>query len=298
MNEKLDMSGSFVALVTPFTEDGRVDYEALRRLVEFHVVSGTSGIVPCGTTGESPTLSVEEHSSVIKAVVAMAAGRIKVVAGTGSNNTDEAIALTRFAEDVGADGALIVCPYYNKPSQEGIYRHYKKISVDVEIPIVIYSIVGRCGVNIEPETVANLAVLGNIVGIKEASGNIDQMSRIVEMTPDDFQLISGDDSLTLPIMSIGGVGVISVLANVLPKEVATLVKLYEGGNGAEARALHHRLLPLIKALFIESNPAPVKTAMGFMKMIRPDLRLPLCEMSAANTAKLRTVMVDAGLIRA
>ncbi|MBI4353764.1 MAG: 4-hydroxy-tetrahydrodipicolinate synthase [Candidatus Omnitrophica bacterium] len=287
--------GSMVALVTPFRED-RVDDAALKRLVEWHVTSGTSALVPCGTTGESATLSHEEHERVIELVVQAARGRIPVIAGTGSNNTKEAIRLTRHAKEAGADAALLISPYYNRPTQRGLYFHFKAIADAVDLPLVPYNIASRTAVNIEPETVAKLAAdCRNIVAIKESSGNLEQMSRILQLTNRKLVLLSGDDALTLPVLSIGGRGVISVAANIVPHDVAALVHAFEQGRIYEAQSWHAKLLPLIKALFIETNPIPVKTAMGWLGLIEPQLRLPLCAMEGANLEKLEAALTAYGL---
>ncbi len=287
--------GSMAALVTPF-KNGSVDEKAIERLVEFHIENRTSALVPCGTTGESATISYEEHDRVIELVIKFAKGRIPVIAGTGSNSTEEAIMMTRHARKAGADGSLQVSPYYNRPTQKGLYLHFKAIAEAVDIPIILYNIASRTGVNIEPETIARLAEIKNIVGVKEASGSLDQMSRIISLCPKNFTLLSGDDSLTLPIMSIGGRGVISVVANIVPRDVVDMVDFFEKGKNEEARRLHYRLLGLTKALFIETNPIPVKTAMGLMKMIDPELRLPLCEMLPENKEKLVKALKDYKLI--
>lgn len=291
----LKLRGSLVALVTPFKED-RVDEPAVKRLVELHVASGTSGLVPCGTTGESATLSHEEHERLIELVVQAARGRIPVIAGTGSNNTKEAIRLTRHAKRVGADAALLISPYYNKPTQRGLYLHFKAIAEAVDLPLIPYNIASRTAVNIEPETFARLAAdVPNIVAIKEASGNLEQMSRILHLTNRRISLLSGDDALTLPVLAIGGTGVISVVANLVPKDVAALVESFERGKAREAMEWHGRLAPLVKALFLETNPIPVKTAMGWLGMIDPQLRLPLCAMEGANLEKLTAALNAYGL---
>lgn len=277
--------GSMVALVTPF-RDGKVDEKALKELIEFHIKNGTSAIVPCGTTGESATLSYEEHDRVIELTVRQVKGRIPVIAGTGANSTEEAIMLTRHAKDAGADASLQVSPYYNRPTQKGLYLHFKAVAEAVDIPIILYNIASRTGVNIEPETFTRLAGIKNIIGVKEASGSLEQMSRIRNATPKSFLLISGDDALTLPVMSIGGAGVISVVANIIPRDVADMCAAFDKGDMNKAQELHYRMLPLVKAMFIETNPIPVKTAMGLMKMIDPALRLPMCEMEPANHEKL------------
>jgi len=285
--------GSMVALVTPF-KNGRLDEEKLKELVEFHIKSGTNCLVPCGTTGESATLSLAEHERVIELVVECANGRVPVIAGTGSNSTAEAIRLTVHAKDAGADGSLQITPYYNKPTQEGIYRHFKAIADEVDIPIVLYNIASRTGTNVEPDTIARLSKISNIVAVKEASGNLEQMSQVAMRSNKDFALISGDDTLTLPVLSIGGTGIISVVANIVPKDVANMVKEFEKGNIEKARKIHYKLLPLVKAMFIETNPIPVKTAMGLMGMIDPELRLPMCEISKEGLGKLKKALKEYG----
>ena len=299
--------GSIVAIVTPFSAKGgpasggqnlAVDEKKLRDLVDFQIENGSSGIVPCGTTGESATLSFEEHERVIEIVIQQAKKRIPVIAGTGSNSTEEAIKLTRDAAKAGADASLQVSPYYNRPTQRGLYEHFKKIADSVEIPIILYNIASRTGVNIEPETIAKLAQdCKNIVAVKEASGSLDQMSRIRQLSPKEFVLISGDDSLTLPVLSIGGAGIISVVANIVPGDVAELVAAFEKGDLKKARDLHFKLLPLIKAVFLETNPIPIKTAMGLLGMCEPDLRLPMCGISADNLEKLKIALKDYGLLK-
>jgi len=288
-------SGSYVALVTPF-KNNRVDVGKLKELVEFHVKKGTSGIVPCGTTGESATLSHEEHRLVIETVVKAAKGRLKVIAGTGSNNTTEAIELTRFAKEVETDGCLVITPYYNKPTQNGLYLHFKEVAETVDIPMVMYNVPGRTGVNMLPSTVAKLAKIENIVGLKEASGNITQVSEIVMHCGEDFDVLSGDDAMTFPIMAVGGKGVISVAANIVPEEMAALVEAFEAGDIKKAREMHLKMLPLFNAMFYETNPIPVKTAMNLMGMISDEIRLPLCKMSEENLAKLKTTLKEYKLI--
>jgi len=286
--------GSIVAIVTPF-KNGRLDEKRFRELIEFQVRSGSTGIVPCGTTGESATLSFKEHDRVIEIAVEQVSGRIQVIAGTGSNSTEEAIMLTRHAAKAGADASLQVSPYYNRPTQKGLYEHFKAVAESVDIPIMLYNIASRTGVNIEPETMARLAHdCRNIVAVKEASGNLDQMSRIKHLCPADFDLLSGDDSLTLPVLSIGGTGIVSVVANIVPGEVAALVDEFERGNVAKAREIHYRLLPLVKAVFLETNPIPVKTAMGILGMCDPQMRLPLCEMSPHNLEALKKALREHG----
>ena len=293
----LALRGSMVAIVTPFRSDA-IDERALKRLVELHIESGTSAIVPCGTTGESATLSFEEHDRVIDVVVKAARGRIPVIAGTGSNNTREAIRLTKHAKEVGADGALLISPYYNKPTQRGLYLHFKAIAEAVDIPLVVYNIASRTAVNIEPETFAQLVSVKNIVAVKESSGNLEQMSRILQLTNGRLTLLSGDDALTLPVLSIGGTGVISVAANIVPRDVKAMVDAFQARRLEEAVRWHQRLLPLTKALFLETNPIPIKTAMGMLGMIEPELRLPLCEMSEANQERLRQALEAHGLLQA
>jgi len=288
-------SGSIVAIVTPF-KNGKVDFDKLKELIEFQINNGTHGIVPCGTTGESATLSHQEHEEVIEATVKFVKKRIKVIAGTGSNNTLEAISLTKSAKKSGVDGCLLVSPYYNKPTQEGLYKHFKKIADEVDIPLILYNIQSRTGVNIEPETVYRLVNdCKNIIGIKEASGSLDQMSKIKYLCP-KIDLLSGDDSLTLPILSIGGCGVISVVANIVPKDVSELVNNYLNKNFEKALKLHYKLFPLIKAMFIETNPIPVKTSMGILGMCSSELRLPLTSMSEQNLEKLKKSLIDYGLL--
>ncbi len=286
-----------VALVTPF-RNGAVDVRGLRRLVEFHVRSGTSAIVPCGTTGESATLSHEEHGQVIEVVLQAARGRIPVIAGTGSNSTEEAVRLTRHARRVGAQAALVISPYYNKPTQEGLYRHFRTVAEAGGLPVLLYNIASRTAVNVEPETIARLARIRWIAGVKESSGSLEQMARIKALCPESFRLISGDDVLTLPILAIGGTGVISVVANLLPGEVARMVRAFRRGGVAPARKIHYRLLPLTRALFLETNPIPVKTAMGLAGLIEEaTLRLPLCPMSDANLEKLKDALRSYRLLK-
>ncbi|MGD9014641.1 MAG: 4-hydroxy-tetrahydrodipicolinate synthase [Candidatus Omnitrophota bacterium] len=288
--------GSIVAIVTPLKND-QVDENKLTELVEFQIKQGTSGIVPCGTTGESPTLSMQEHERVIEIVIAAANKRVPVIAGTGSNSTHEAVELSVHAQKAGADALLLVSPYYNKPTQQGLYLHFKTIAQKVKIPIILYNIASRTGINIEPQTIARLSSdCKNIIGVKEASGSLDQMSRIKALCGKKFDLISGDDALTLPLLSIGGVGVISVVANIVPQDVAEMVEAFSQGNISKAQSLHYKLLPLIKAMFIETNPIPVKTAMGILGLCQSDLRLPLCAMSEENLKKLRKALQDYGLL--
>ena len=288
--------GSLVALVTPFTDHG-VDEWKLAEIIEYQIKNGTKGIVPCGTTGESPTLSHEEHDRVIETTVDVVHKRIPVIPGTGSNSTSEAVRLTRHAEEVGADAALVVTPYYNKPTQKGLYLHFKAVADSVKIPIILYNIEGRCSRNIETPTIAKLVKdCKNIVGVKEASGNLDQAKAVKEACGKKFDLISGDDALTIPMMKLGGVGVISVLANIMPREVADVVNLMLKGKVKEAEEKQAKLMPIIKAMFVETNPAPVKTACGLMGLCSPKLRLPLCELEPENLAKLKAALKQQKLI--
>jgi 4-hydroxy-tetrahydrodipicolinate synthase len=287
--------GAMVAIVTPFKND-QIDEEALRELIEFQIVNGTDAIVPCGTTGETPTLSHEEHDRVIEITIDAAKKRVPVIAGTGSNNTAEALRLTKHAYEAGADAALMTCPYYNRPTQEGLYQHFKKIAENVPIPIIPYNIPGRTGVNLLPDMVAKLAKIKNIVGIKEASGSLKQMSDIISMCDSNFAVLSGDDIFTLPLLAIGGAGIISVISNVAPADMAGMIDAFNAGDLAKAKALHYKMSPLIDALFIEVNPIPVKAALAMMGKIQYEYRLPLCKMADANYDKLRKVMLDYGLI--
>ncbi len=288
--------GSIVAIVTPL-KNGKIDEKKLKDLIDFQIKNGTSGIVPCGTTGESATLSFEEHDKVIVITIKQVNKRIPVIAGTGSNSTEEAIMLTKHAAKAGASASLQVAPYYNRPTQKGLYEHFKAVADSVEIPIMLYNIASRTGVNIEPETIAKLSSdCRNIVAVKEASGNLEQMSRLKSLVGDRLDLLCGDDSLTLPVLSIGGTGIVSVVANIVPKDVAALVNEFEKGNVEKARQIHYKLMPLIRALFIETNPIPVKTAMGLLGMCEPDLRLPLCEMLPENLEKLKKALKEYGLL--
>ena len=287
--------GAIVAIVTPF-KNGQVDEQALRNLIEFQIANGTDGIVPCGTTGESATLTHEEHDRVIEITIDAVKKRVPVIAGTGSNNTTEALRLTKHAYEAGADGALIVCPYYNRPTQEGLYQHFKTIAESIPIPIIPYNIPSRTGVNLMPEMVAKLAKIKNIVGIKEASGSIKQMSDVVNLCDKDFAVLSGDDIFTLPLLAIGGAGIISVISNVAPADMAGLVDAFAAGDMVRAKTLHHKMSALIDALFIEVNPVPVKAALALMGKIEYEYRLPLCKMTEANFEKLRKIMVNYGLI--
>jgi len=290
-------TGTYTALVTPF-RNGELDEAALTRLVRAQVRGGVEGVVPVGTTGESPTLDYDEHIEVIARSVQAAAGRIKVIAGTGANSTEEAIFLTQEAEVAGADGSLQVAPYYNKPSQEGLFRHFKAIASSTKLPIILYSIPGRCGIEIGVHTVARLAkACRNIVGIKEAGGNADRVSQLRQALDPKFVILSGDDSLTLPFMSVGAQGVISVASNILPRQVSKMVSAFAAGRVAEARRLHERYYPVFKDLFIETNPAPAKAALAMMGQIENELRLPLVPISRENGTKLRATLRACGVLK-
>ena len=288
-------TGLYTALVTPF-RNGAIDYDAAARIIEFQVAQGVDGIVPVGTTGESPTVSFNEHKEFIRKVVDIVKGRVKVIAGTGSNSTEEAICLSRSAQDHGVDGVLLVNPYYNRPTQKGLIQHFAKIAGSIKIPVVLYNIPGRTGVNFLPESVRDLLKeCGNIVAIKEASGDINQMMRVIELCGDRLTLLSGDDNLLLPVLSIGGRGVISVLSNILPADVKKVITLYESGNAGEASKLFYRLLPLCRAMFLETNPIPVKAAMAMAGHCTDDMRLPLMALSDDNRVKLRKALLDYGV---
>ncbi len=289
--------GSLVAMITPFKENGEVDEKGIEKLVEFHIQNGTNGIVPCGTTGESPTLSHEEHKRVVEVTINAVAGRVLVIAGTGSNCTREALDLTSHAKKAGADGALIITPYYNKPTQKGLYLHFKKIAEEVDIPIIVYNVPSRTGINLLPETLAELSEIKNIVGVKEASGNLDQMTQIIELCGDKITLLSGDDKLLLPVLSIGGKGVISVVANIIPREVSDMISEFEKGNYQKAKEIFlSKVYPLSNAMFYETNPIPVKTSARLMGLPSGDLRLPLAPMSENNLAKLKADLIKFGLL--
>lgn len=288
-------SGSIVALVTPF-KNGEIDEEVYRELIEMQIENGTNAIVPCGTTGESATLSMKEHDRMIDIAVEAVKGRVPVIAGTGGNSTSEAIELTAHAKKAGVDATLQVTPYYNKPTQEGLYRHFKAIAEAVPLPQVLYNVPGRTSVNMLPETVARLAELAEVVAVKEASGNLVQMAEIVRLAGDKITLLAGDDNVTLPVLAIGGKGVISVIANIVPRDAADIIKAWEQGDVEKAKTLYYRLLPLCLAMFYETNPAPVKTALALMGKIREDLRLPLAPMSAANVERLKAVLNNYNLL--
>jgi 4-hydroxy-tetrahydrodipicolinate synthase len=292
-------TGAYTAIVTPFTKAGQVDEPRLRDLVEFQIAGGIDGLVPCGTTGESPTLSHEEHNHVIELTVKFAAKRCNVIAGTGSNCTDEAITLTQHAKQAGADASLQVAPYYNKPTQAGLYAHFRAIAEAAELPLIIYNIPGRCGVDVANETTARLRrdLPELIVGLKEATGNVDRVSQTRSLVDKDFAILSGDDSLTLPMMSVGAVGVISVASNIVPREVSDMVRAAQRGDFAKAAQLHSRLLALFKDLFIETNPIPIKAALAMAGRIEETYRLPLVPMTENNRNQLKKTLIALGLVK-
>jgi 4-hydroxy-tetrahydrodipicolinate synthase len=289
-------TGTYTAIVTPF-RNGAIDEDALERLIKLQIKGGVDGVVPVGTTGESPTVNCEEHIRVIELAVKFSAGKIRVLAGTGANATSEAIKLTQEAEKVGADGSLQVAPYYNKPTQEGLYQHFRAIARATKLPIVLYSIPGRCGIEIGVDTTKRLAAdCKNIVGIKEAGGSCDRVSQLRAALGPKFEILSGDDSLTLPFMAVGANGVVSVASNVIPKEVSQMVKLFSTGKSAAALRLHEKFYPLFKDLFIETNPTPVKAALAMMKLIEEEYRLPLVPMNPKNWDALRTTLKRCGVL--
>ena len=288
------LHGCYVAIVTPFTEKGEVNEEALRSHVEFLIEKGVAGVVPCGTTGESATLSWEEHNRVVDIVIEQARGRVQVIAGAGSNNTAESLAAARHACEIGADAILSITPYYNRPTQEGLYQHFAAIATQVEIPTVVYNVPSRTSVNLLPETVERLCSFKNIVAVKEASGSIVQVSEIHRRCGERITILSGDDPLTLPILACGGKGVISVVANIAPEKMIALIKAFTAGETARALALHEELLPLSQSMFIETNPIPVKTAMNLLGMNAGPLRLPLTSMSERNKQELASVLQRCG----
>lgn len=288
--------GAFTALVTPF-KDGKVDEEAFRKHIEWQIEQGINGLVPCGTTGESATLTHEEHEDVIRICVEQAKKRVPVIAGAGSNNTREAIRLTRFAKNIGADAALLITPYYNKPTQEGLYQHFKAIAAEVSMPIIMYNVPGRTGCNMLPATVARIAHdMPDVVGIKEATANLIQISDIVEQCPADFQILSGDDFTVLPIMAVGGCGVISVTSNVVPAMMSRLCQTFQNGDIQEAKRLHFALAPLSRAMFLETNPLAVKTALALMGFQQLEFRLPLTPLQPANLERLTQTLRENGLL--
>lgn len=288
--------GSFVALVTPFKDDDSLDEAKLKELIEIQIEGGTHGIVPCGTTGESPSLSDSEHGRVIDITIETVNGRVPVIAGTGSNSTARTLHATKHAKAAGADAALIVTPYYNKPNQEGLYAHYMKIADTVDIPIVVYNVPGRCGTDILSPTIARLAEHPNIVALKEATGELKRASEVVNLCPDDFVVLSGDDVNTLPIMAVGGKGVISVVANIAPSDIAEMCNAFHAGNLELARKLHYKTYPLAVNLFIETNPIPAKTSLQLMGKLNGKVRLPLAPLSPKNLEALRDTLTDTGLI--
>jgi 4-hydroxy-tetrahydrodipicolinate synthase len=288
--------GAFTAIVTPF-KNGRLDEEAYRELIEFQVKGGVHGIVPCGTTGESPTLSHAEHKRVVETCIDQVKKRVVVIAGSGSNNTAEALELTQHAQQAGADAALMITPYYNKPTQEGLYQHYKTVASQTKIPIVVYNVPGRTSVNLLPETVARLVELPNIVGLKDATGDLKQGCKTLELCGDKITVLSGDDFTTFPLLCVGGKGVISVVSNVVPADMAGMCNAFFKGDLEGARKLHYKMWPLTEAMFYETNPVPVKTALKLMGKITGEVRQPLCLMSTANENKLRQVMQKYGLIK-
>lgn len=287
--------GAYTAIVTPF-KNREVDEDSLIKLVRFGLDGGVSGIVPCGTTGESPTLSHNEHKKVVELVVKEVAGQAKVIAGTGSNSTEEAIELTKHAKETGADAALLVSPYYNKPTQEGLFRHFKAIAEAVDLPLILYNIQGRTAINIANETMERLSRIPNIVGVKEASGNISQMSEVIRLCGPDFDVLSGDDNMTFPLMSLGGRGVISVITNIVPDKMSTMVKSMADGQFEKARQIHFEISELCQAMFLETNPIPIKAALSLMGKIELEFRLPLCPPSEGNMDRLKAILNKYGII--
>ncbi len=288
--------GAFTAIVTPF-KNGQFDEAAYRELIEFQIAGGIHGLVPCGTTGESPTLSHAEHKRVVETCIDQVKKRVPVIAGSGSNNTAEAVELTKHAEKAGADAALMITPYYNKPTQEGLFQHYKTVASQTKIPIVVYNVPGRTSLNLLPETMARLAGIPNVVGLKDATGDLKQGSKTLDLCGDKITVLSGDDFTTLPLMCVGGMGVISVVSNVVPADMAGMCNAFLKGDLAQAKALHYKMWPLTEAMFYETNPVPVKTAVKLLGKCTGDVRQPLCPMSEANENKLRQVMQKYGLIK-
>jgi 4-hydroxy-tetrahydrodipicolinate synthase len=289
-------TGCGTALVTPFRQDGALDEPVLRSLIQRQIDGGINFLVPCGTTGESPTLSHQEHLRVVEIAVELAKGKVPVLAGAGGYNTTEVISLARELAALGADGILSVTPYYNKPTQEGLYQHFKAIAAGISLPVILYSVQGRTGVNVEPATVQRLSLIDNIVGIKEASGNMSQMSSILNSVDEKFLVLSGDDALALPLMSLGGHGLISVASNEIPAEMTRLIQLALGNDFPAARAIHRRYLPLMEINFIESNPIPVKTALAEMGLLKPVWRLPLLAAKPENQARIRAILESLSLV--
>ncbi|WGI16844.1 4-hydroxy-tetrahydrodipicolinate synthase [Methanonatronarchaeum sp. AMET-Sl] len=292
----MELRGVYPALITPFNENDEIDVKGFKSNIDYVIDNGVSGLVPCGTTGESATLSYSEHKRVIELAVEASGGRVPVMAGTGSNSTREAIELTGYAEDIGVDIAMVITPYYNTPTQAGLIEHYRELANTVNIPIVIYNVPSRTGTNIKPETVATLSKEKNIIGIKEASGDINQVSEVIEKTTKNFKVLSGDDSMTLPIMSLGGKGVVSVAANLTPKRVSMMVKAMENNNIPKAQKLHYELSPLFRTLFIETNPIPVKTGAKLMGLASGELRSPMVNMENGSREKLKKVLKNLDLI--
>jgi 4-hydroxy-tetrahydrodipicolinate synthase len=287
--------GAFTALVTPFS-GGQIDTQALRDHVDFQIEKGIDGLVPCGTTGEASTLSHDEHVEVVRITVEHAAGRVPVIAGSGSNSTAEALELTKRVKETGANAGLMITPYYNKPTQEGLFQHFSTIAEKVDIPIILYNVPGRTGINMLPDTVARLAAVPNIVGLKDAAADLKQTSYTRQLVPDDFVILSGEDTLVYPLMAVGASGVISVTSNILPGEIAELCRRFLEGNMARAAELHHRLLPMCDAMFVETNPIPIKAALAMMGRIKNELRLPLVPISDKGAETVRTAITDFGLI--
>jgi len=290
------LRGVYTAIVTPFNKDGSVDWEAMKNLIEFQIREGITGLAPMGTTGESPTFSHEDHIKVIEMVVKQTAGRVPVIAGSGSNCTEEAVRITKLAKECGADVSLQVAPYYNKPSQEGFYRHFMEVADAVDIPLLIYNIPGRCGKNIENSTMLRLAKHPNIIAVKEASGNIGQVMELAADKPEDFDILSGDDNLGLPIIALGGSGIVSVASNLIPSQMMQLANASLDGDMAKARELHYRLLPFFKAEFIDTNPIPIKYMMALKGMIQETYTLPLCELGSSDKQYVKGVLVKMGII--
>ncbi len=288
--------GVYTALVTPFQNNGSIDEAGLRTLVDFQIEGGVAGLVPMGTTGESPTLSHEEHIKIIRLVVKQAANRVPIIAGAGSNSTVEAVELTKKSKDLGVAATLQVAPYYNKPTQQGLYEHYSKIAQDVDLPLIVYNIPGRCGVNISNDTMLRLAEHKNIVAVKEATGNLPQAMELLSRKPDNFNVLSGDDNMTFPLIALGGNGVISVVSNLIPKQMVDFVSQALDGNTAEARKRHYELLPLFKGLFVETNPIPIKAAMSMKGLVREVYRLPMCPMQQTNREVLEKLLKSLGLL--
>lgn len=287
--------GSMIPIVTPFKE-GKIDEEGFRNLIEFHITNGTDAIIPCGTTGESATLTHKEHEKLVDICVEIVNHRLPVIAGTGSNSTAEAIKLTTYAKKAGADGALLITPYYNKPTQAGLYNHYKAIAEETDLPLILYNVPSRTGVNMLPETVARLSEIPTIVGIKEATGSLRQICDIIHLCGEKCSVFSGDDYTNYPILAVGGKGIISVTANIVPGQIAAMWDAFETGNLDKSREVHYQLLSLHNAMFLETNPIPVKTALGLMGKISPEMRLPLSAMSQSNLEKLKKIMVKHKLI--